>query len=199
MPLQLSMVGLVVEDMARALAFYRRLGLDIPADVDDRPHVEMRMEGGVTLFWDTAFARTYDPDRAVPAGGYRILPEFFLADRGAVDATYADLTGHGHRGHRAPFETAFGAYMAMVDDPDGKTVLITAALREASRVSRQGHDDQPQRGVNVPRPQATSGVCSDQRVWRMRARRSDRTSMSSPSAVRRIWGRRGRSVACFAD
>jgi len=33
---------------------------------------------------------------------------------------------HGYRGHRTPFETAFGAYMAMVDDPDGNTVLMTA-------------------------------------------------------------------------
>jgi len=123
---QLSMVGLVVGDMARSLAFYRRLGLDIPADADDRPHVEVRMANGVTLFWDTAFAKAYDPNREPPSGGYRMLPEFFLADRGAVDATYATLTGRGYRGHRAPFETAFGAYMAMVDDPDGNTVLITA-------------------------------------------------------------------------
>jgi len=107
---QLSMVGLVVEDMARALAFYRRLGLDIPAEADDRPHVEVRMGNGVTFFWDTAFAKAYDPDREPPSGGYRVLPELFLADRGAVDATYATLTGSGYRGHRAPFETAFGVY-----------------------------------------------------------------------------------------
>lgn len=126
MALQLSMVGLIVEDMGRSLAFYRRLGLDIPADGDDRPHVEVRMAGGLTFFWDTAFARAYDPDREAPTGGYRVLPEFFLTDRGAVDATYAQMIGHGYGGHRSPFETAFGAYMAMVDDPDGNTVLITA-------------------------------------------------------------------------
>lgn len=55
-----------------------------------------------------------------------MVPEFFLASREAVDARYADMTGQGYRGHRAPFETAFGAYMAMIDDPDGNTVLITA-------------------------------------------------------------------------
>lgn len=126
MALQLSMVGLIVEDMGRSLAFYRRLGLDMPADVNDQPHVEVKMESGVTFFWDTAFARAYDPDREPPAGSYRIVPEFFVADRGAVDATYTRMTSHGYRGHRAPFETAFGAYMGMVDDPDGNTVLITA-------------------------------------------------------------------------
>ncbi len=122
----LSMVGLIVEDMGRALAFYRRLGLDIPPEADGRPHVEVKMAGGVTLFWDTAFVATYDPDREPPAGGSRMLPEFFFEGRGAIDAAYADLTSHGYRGRRAPFETAFGAYMAMVDDPDGNTVLITA-------------------------------------------------------------------------
>jgi len=30
MTIQLAMVGVVVEDMARALAFYRLLGLEIP-------------------------------------------------------------------------------------------------------------------------------------------------------------------------
>ncbi len=126
MSLQLSMVGLVVEDMERSLTFYRRLGLDIPADTDDRPHVEVKMENGITLFWDTTFAVTYDPDREQAAGGYRILLEFFRTSREDVDATYADMTGRGYRGHRAPFETAFGASMAMLDDPDGNTVIITA-------------------------------------------------------------------------
>ena len=88
MALQLSMVGLVVEDMARALACYRRLGLDIPAEADDRPHVEVRVANGVTLFGDTAFAKAYDPDREPPSGGYRVLPEFFLADRGAVGPSF---------------------------------------------------------------------------------------------------------------
>ena len=100
MALQLSMVGLVVEDMGRSLAFYRRLGLAIPAGADDRPHVEVKMESGITFFWDTTFVRTYDPDREPPAGGSRILPEFFLADRGAVAAAYADMTGHGYQGHQ---------------------------------------------------------------------------------------------------
>lgn len=84
------------------------------------------MENGITFFWDTTFATTYDPDREQAAGGYRILLEFFRSSRGDVHATYADMTGHGYRGHRAPFATAFGASMAMLDDPDGNTVIITA-------------------------------------------------------------------------
>jgi hypothetical protein len=36
------------------------------------------------------------------------------------------LRGAGYRGRRDPWLTSFGAYMCMVDDPDGNTVLITA-------------------------------------------------------------------------
>ena len=126
MSLSLSMVGLVVEDMGRSLTFYRRLGVDIPEGVDDRPHVQVPMAGGLTFFWNTRFVPTDDPAREPPAGGYRVVLEFFLDGREAVDAKYGELTGHGYRGHRAPFVSSFGAYMAMVDDPDGNTILITA-------------------------------------------------------------------------
>lgn len=126
MPVSLKMVGLVVADMARSLAFYRRLGLDLPAGADAQPHVELTLPGGLVFFWNAAFVTTDDPGREAPSGGYRIIVEFALDDRGAVDAAYADLTGLGHRGHRAPFTSSFGAYLAMVDDPDGNTVLLAA-------------------------------------------------------------------------
>jgi predicted lactoylglutathione lyase len=123
---RLSMIGLLVEDMKRSLAFYRALGLPIPEGADEEAHVEVEIGCGVVLFWDTAFVATYDPHRKEPKGGYRILPEFFVGSEEAVDILYEKLVADGHRGHRPPFETYFGAYMAMVDDPDGNTVLLTA-------------------------------------------------------------------------
>lgn len=123
---QLKMVGLMAEDMARSLAFYRRLGLEIPEGAEEREHVEVEIGGGMVLFWDAVFADTYDPEREKAGGGYRILPEFFVGSREAVNATYEELVAGGHHGHKVPFETHFGAYMAMVDDPDGNTVLLTA-------------------------------------------------------------------------
>ncbi len=123
---RLSMIGLLVEDMDRSLAFYRALGLAIPEGAEEEAHVEVEMGGEVVLFWDTAFAATYDPAWEKPRGGYGILPEFFVGSREAVDVLYGKLVAHGHLGRRPPFETHFGAYMAMVDDPDGNTVLLTA-------------------------------------------------------------------------
>ena len=125
MTIQISMVGLVVSDMAASLAFYRLLGLDIPADADARRFVEHRMESGVTLFWDTVWTDQHDPTHRSVSGGYGILLEFFLADTDAVDAKYAEMTGAGYTGRMAPAQTT-GPYAAMVDDPDGNVILITA-------------------------------------------------------------------------
>ena len=47
-----SAVGLVVSDLPRSLSFYRLLGLDIPADADDAPHVEVALTGGFRLMFD---------------------------------------------------------------------------------------------------------------------------------------------------
>lgn len=74
MSIELSMVGLVVKNMSESLEFYRRLGIELPVTADSEKFVMHRMDSGVTLFWDTVFARTYDPTRDEPAGGYRVLP-----------------------------------------------------------------------------------------------------------------------------
>jgi predicted lactoylglutathione lyase len=124
MSLQLSMVGLMVEDMPVSLQFYRRLGLDLPEEEDAKPFVMLRMESGVTIFWDTVFAKTYDPTRELPSGGYRVMLEFFLEDTAAVDAKYAELVSFGYHGRSAPIQTN-GPYAAMVEDPDGNCILIT--------------------------------------------------------------------------
>jgi predicted lactoylglutathione lyase len=125
MTIQVSMIGLVVRDMAASLAFYRRLGLEIPADEDAKRFVEHRMKSGVTLFWDTVWTDRHDPDHRPVGRGYGILLEFFLTDADAVDAKYAELTAAGYHGRLTPQQTE-GPYAAMVDDPDGNVALITA-------------------------------------------------------------------------
>ena len=66
------------------------------------------------------------PDLELAPGDGRAMLEFFVEGDDAVDATYAELVAAGSRSRRAPFRTDFGAYMGLVDDPDGNTVLITA-------------------------------------------------------------------------
>jgi catechol 2,3-dioxygenase-like lactoylglutathione lyase family enzyme len=126
MPIQLAMVGLVVADMRRSLDFYRALGLEIPDGENEKPFVMHRMASGVTLFFDTAFFPGNDPERR-PAerGRYNVSLEFYAGTRAAVDASYERLTALGHAGRRAPWKST-GPYAAIIEDPDGNPILITA-------------------------------------------------------------------------
>jgi catechol 2,3-dioxygenase-like lactoylglutathione lyase family enzyme len=126
MPIQLAMVGLVVADMPRSLAFYRRLGLEIPLEEDEKRFVMHRMASGVTIFFDTVFFPGNDPDRRpAPAGTYNISLEFYAGTRAEVDRLYAELTGLGYAGRHEPWKSN-GPYAAIVEDPDGNPILITA-------------------------------------------------------------------------
>lgn len=132
MEIQLSMLGAMVRDMPAALAFYRQLGLDIPAAEDAKPFVIHRMGTGVSIFFDSVFARRYDPEHTLPIGaGYGSMFEFYLGDDAAVDTKYGELLASGYHGRMAPEQTS-GPYAAMVDDPDGNVVLLTSDNPEKS-------------------------------------------------------------------
>ncbi|MGA8112039.1 MAG: VOC family protein [Actinocatenispora sp.] len=124
-----SLIGLTVADLGASLAFYRRLGLDIPAGVDDEPHVEVTLPGGLRLAWDpVSTVRAFDPDWAPPTGGSRIGLAFDCGDPAGVDRQYEDLTGAGYEGHLAPWDAFWGQRYATVYDPDGNSVDLFAAL-----------------------------------------------------------------------
>jgi catechol 2,3-dioxygenase-like lactoylglutathione lyase family enzyme len=130
MNLQLSLVELVVADMAATLAFYRRLGLDIPAGADQEPHVDVALSGGIRLAFDTEDTiKSFDPGWSRPEGkGHRVALAFGCDSPAAVDAAYADLTGAGYEGHLPPWDAFWGMRYAVLHDPDGNPVDLFAAL-----------------------------------------------------------------------
>jgi prepilin-type processing-associated H-X9-DG protein len=70
MKLHPALIELVVSDMATTLAFYRRLGMDIPETADAEPHVDVELPGGMRLAWDTEDTiRSFDPGWSPPTGG----------------------------------------------------------------------------------------------------------------------------------
>jgi predicted lactoylglutathione lyase len=125
MEIQLAMVVLEVRDLDASIAFYRRLGLDIPQPPSERPVVIHRMPSGVSLLLTTNFAAAYDPGFRRPEGGYQQLLEFYVGEDAAVDRMWDQLTGAGYHGRMPPTKTA-GPYAAMVDDPDGNVILLTS-------------------------------------------------------------------------
>jgi catechol 2,3-dioxygenase-like lactoylglutathione lyase family enzyme len=120
-------IGIVVSDMGKSLAFYRQLGLDIPADADDQPHVEASLPGGLRLMWDTAeTVRSFDPGWQPAAGGPQVGLAFACDSPSDVDATYDSLVGLGYEGHKAPWDAPWGQRYAMMHDPDGNSVDLFA-------------------------------------------------------------------------
>ncbi|MEV8532722.1 VOC family protein [Streptomyces sp. NPDC051211] len=126
---RLDMIGLVVSDMAASLAFYRRLGLDIPAGAEAQPHVEVVLPGGMRVGWDTEeVMRSFDPGWSRPAaGGDRIGLAFLCGSPSEVDALYAELTEAGYAGRLKPWDAEWGQRYAVVLDPDGCGVSLFAA------------------------------------------------------------------------
>ena len=129
MDLRLTVIGLVVADMATTLAFYRRLGLDLPTDADGQPHVEVQV-GGLRLAFDTEeVIRSFDPGYTRPEhGSQRVSLAFECSSPAEVDEAYAALTAAGADSAHEPWDAAWGMRYAVVHDPDGTPVDLFAAL-----------------------------------------------------------------------
>jgi catechol 2,3-dioxygenase-like lactoylglutathione lyase family enzyme len=126
---RLGLVEIVVADMGAALAFYRMLGLDIPADADGEPHVDVALPGGLRLAFDTeATIASFHPARKPGVGGGRVSLAFAFPEPAAVNAAYAQLTAAGYHGELEPFDAFWGMRYAVVHDPDGTGVDLFAAL-----------------------------------------------------------------------
>jgi catechol 2,3-dioxygenase-like lactoylglutathione lyase family enzyme len=133
MTTRFSFIGLVVADMATSLAFYRRLGLDIPPDADGQPHVEVQLSGGLRLAWDTTETiRSFDESWTPPSGGHRVALAFDCESPAGVDAAYDELVAAGTPGHLAPWDAFWGQRYAVVLDPDGNHIELGAALPASS-------------------------------------------------------------------
>jgi catechol 2,3-dioxygenase-like lactoylglutathione lyase family enzyme len=125
----LDLVGLVVADMEASLAFYRRLGLDLPDGPSETGHEETTLPGGLRLAFDTVdVIRSFSPDWTPPTGGPRIGLAFLCDSPADVDRVYHELVGAGYRGHKEPWDAYWGQRYAQVLDPDGNDVSLFARL-----------------------------------------------------------------------
>ena len=129
MPPKFDLIGIVVQDMATSLKFYRQLGLSIPAEADSEGHVEATLAGGLRFAWDSAeVIRSFDPDWTPGSGGHRMGLAFLCDNAAEVDAMYNRLVGQGYVSHKEPWDAFWGQRYAQVLDPDGNPVDLFAPL-----------------------------------------------------------------------
>ena len=127
MSAKFDVIGVVVDDMARALAFYRELGLEFADDADSQPHTEAELPGGLRIAFDTAETiRSFDPEWTPAEGDSRIGLAFLCDSPADVDATYARLIPIGYTGRKEPWDAFWGQRYALVADPDGNGVDLFA-------------------------------------------------------------------------
>lgn len=126
---RIDAVAIVVADMARSLAFYRRMGIEIPGGADQEPHVEASLPNGLRVLWDTTeTVRSFDSGWTPPRGGPGMSMAFACASPAEVDEVYADLVGAGYEGHLEPWDAFWGQRYAVVHDPDGNGIDLFAPL-----------------------------------------------------------------------
>lgn len=124
---KLNAIGIVVQDMARSLKFYRRLGLEFPEGADAEQHVEAEIAGGVHLMFDLAdMVRTFDPAWIAPEGSPRVAFAFECENPDAVDERYTELLAAGAGVRRPPWDAVWGMRYALLLDPDGNGIDLYA-------------------------------------------------------------------------
>jgi catechol 2,3-dioxygenase-like lactoylglutathione lyase family enzyme len=135
----LDQVNMVVRDMDAAVAFYRRLGLDIPDYTPewDAHHRSADVGAGLDFDLDSVvFTRQWDEGWGGRKNGAGSVVVFKVEAREDVDEIYDDLVGAGYKGQQAPYDAFWGARFAVIEDPDGNAVGIMSpsdpGLRSAS-------------------------------------------------------------------
>jgi uncharacterized glyoxalase superfamily protein PhnB len=128
---KLDFFGTVVSDMARSVAFYRRLGLDFPEGAENEQHVEAPLVGGMRYGLDTEdVMRMFDPEWKRPTEGHMTGGAFRCDSPEEVDRVYRELLDAGGTPHKDPWDAFWGQRYAQLKDPDGTVIDLYAPLEE---------------------------------------------------------------------
>jgi uncharacterized glyoxalase superfamily protein PhnB len=139
----LDQLNIVSGNVEASIAFYRRLGVNIPDErvwrTPSGPHHVSAItdEAGhpTTLDLDsTAFAKIWNTGwrgRDDLAG--RVVVGFGVGSREEVDRLYGAMTAAGYRGLQPPYDAFWGARYAMIEDPDGLAVGLMSPVSDQHR------------------------------------------------------------------
>jgi catechol 2,3-dioxygenase-like lactoylglutathione lyase family enzyme len=134
----LNQINLVCGDLNASIAFYRKLGVEIPDTAVWRTstgghHVsagDRSAEQIIDFDLDsTAFAQCWNAGwkgRNDLSG--RVVVGFGVPTRTDVDAIFRDMVGAGYRGLQEPHDAFWGARYAIIEDPDGIAVGLMSPV-----------------------------------------------------------------------
>jgi uncharacterized glyoxalase superfamily protein PhnB len=127
--IQFDQLNIVVDDMQAAVDFYQRLGVGIPDTLPEwqSHHRTADTSGEVDLEFDSA-AFTPQWNAGWPISKAGVVVGFRVGTRADVDELYENLTGAGHVGQQAPYDTFWGARYAIVVDPSGNAVGLMSPV-----------------------------------------------------------------------
>lgn len=126
---RLDAIGVIVSDLARAIDFYRRVGLEFDEETGDEVHAEAVGPGGLRVMFDTEASVMSFSSWLPPTGGSPRTALAFLCDSPVeVDRLFAELAGAGGSAHLRPFDAPWGQRYATVHDPDGNAVDLFAPI-----------------------------------------------------------------------
>ena len=132
-----SQINLVTHDLKATLAFYRRLGLELPEGTvwevrGHAHHATAPGAGPVELQLDSRrLAQASNMGFAAERG--RVVIGIELDSRDAVDALWTSLLEESVQGLQPPFDAFWGARYAIVEDPDGNPVGLMSPVDPARR------------------------------------------------------------------
>ena len=123
--------------MSRALAFYRRLGLEIEEATRPewaRHHATAIMPNGFRIELDSVvFARQWNPGLRGAPGPAGCVLFFAVEAREDVDRLFETMASAGYASQSAPADAFWGARYAVIEDPDGHAVGIMSPIDPACR------------------------------------------------------------------
>ncbi len=121
-------IGITTSEMAAAVDFFGRLGVEFPAGAETEGHVEASLGGGLRLMLDTdAVVAGFDPawDPRTQGSG-RVTMAFLCDSPREVDRKAAELRAAGYSIRKEPWDAFWGQRYAVVDGPDGVRVDLFA-------------------------------------------------------------------------
>jgi uncharacterized glyoxalase superfamily protein PhnB len=134
----LNQINLVSSDPCASIAFYRRLGVEIPdamvwrtpTGAHHASALDQAADRAIHLDLDSiAFAQCWNSGwkgRTDLSG--RVVVGFRVPTRTDVDDVFRDMLGAGYRGLQEPHDAFWGARYAIIEDPDGIAVGLMSPV-----------------------------------------------------------------------